>query len=1620
MKSTWFSPMKSVCNTGLVLSAIAVVALLCPIALSGQVAYTPNVNNVGLPANGVFSGGSIDSVQLQNGNLHVDIPLLHLPGIGMDTDIHFVYDNQLFNMTTVNYGNTQLTMTWEQISMGRNGFAQVSDPLQGVLKAGTHQESWNCSVAHEYRSGGPYTHIDYMAFTDSNGTGHSFPIYGYESYYYDPENNPNCKPADDYPANSYSGDATGYNLNISTADGHVVSLTDKHGTQYTLGSGVTSGDVGATVVSLQPPNPGLVFTNTPTSIGPTELNYQQVIKVEDSDGNTISRGTQCQSGTYCFIDTVGRTIVEAGGPGGLNIPYMAGEANVNEPGTISYLDQNGTTQTITINYSPYALDLPSLPCNPVVCGVLIETPVSAVVVNLPTSIILQNGDTYTIQYKTDGDAGCNPGTTLGCTLGEISSITLPTGGIISYTWSGLVGHPGKIYGREVLSRTVTANGQSSTWRFTGGTVTDPNMNDTVYTFDWTGGAASANSDCRGPVGSAVVTQEVSYNGPQSANNPIDTRNITYAFYGSSMGYGTYLPTSNVLTWISSGATTETDTTYDNPVPLSAGCPSEGSNVTSRGNVVSKKVYDYGSGAHGALLSNTQYSYWHNQYSAYAAANIADRVSQVSVYDAGNSLVAQTTTNYDGFSQSAQSGLAAPGWTTTHDSGYSSAYTLRGLPTSVTKCSGPSSSPCSASITTYADYNTLGQPTVSTDGRGYSTTNTYSQQSNTFVATTTLPLTGNGITHATTKYTDVNTGLLMEQTDFNNNSTSYTYERLMRPHSIQRPDGGSTRYSYPDPNQVVSVVKEDSSGRKQATTTDLDGLGRTVSVSSTSDAACGLLIVDTKYDLLGRKIAISNPHCLSAQATDGWSRYTYDAIGRLTSKQNPDGTAQHWSFNGNVVNSYDEKQNLWTRTYNAESWLTQVLEPSGGASSTLETDYGYDTLGNLQQVDQWGGAYGSSNDHVRQFSYDAISRLIQGYNPESGWTCYGTTGGAAPDGSNCSSGYDGNGNLLYKTDARGITISYSYDAMNRLLGKTYSDGTPPVALTYDTPGANAIGQLTEAQAGSGSMMAQSLMTSYDPMGRLVSEQQCTPANCPGNTSEAQTRYSLGYQYDFTGFVTQSTNSAGMYSSAAPGYQSLTLTNTPDVAERLTQITSNWSDAYHPSVLFRASSGSGNPGYGPMGLLNATLGVNSLTGTTTGTLVRNYDNRGRTVFEADSGQGPIATTDSTGSITINGAEQQLIETNMGGIASFSIGGQEYTHNGACLDPESNQYTSWCGGQYQQVPDIGWVAVTITTPSGSYTASGGWSVSTDTPTTVASSLASSFNSLGSPAGSLFTATANGNVVTVQALATGPSSDYSYTISNPACYPVGAIGCSDFWAGGSNPKGAFINGTTAGTYYDQGTVTATISGTPVSVNYGACSTASSIASSLASAINSTAGGFVSAIASGQTVSLTSAQGGPSTDWSLSTSVTWDQSDLCRISTCPPGYCQPASCAPSYTVSVDGGASSSGSMTGGSDSSNGVVYSFMIPDQGGFDPVGNLLSVQDSVMGNWSYSYDNLNRLIGGSAASGAYSASPPSSWSYDPFGNRTSGVTPVSSAYASYALPNNQITGGLVQYDAAGNVII
>ena len=60
---------------------------------------------------------------------------------------------------------------------------------------------------------------------------------------------------------------------------------------------------------------------------------------------------------------------------------------------------------------------------------------------------------------------------------------------------------------------------------------------------------------------------------------------------------------------------------------------------------------------------------------------------------------------------------------------------------------------------------------------------------------------------------------------------------------------------------------------------------------------------------------------------------------------------------------------------------------------------------------------------RSFNYDSLSRLSSATNRESGTVTY--------------SSYDGNGNLLTKTDARNVVTSFSYDLLNRITLKSYA-------------------------------------------------------------------------------------------------------------------------------------------------------------------------------------------------------------------------------------------------------------------------------------------------------------------------------------------------------------------------------------------------------------------------------------------------------------------------------------------------------------------------------------------------------------------------------------------------------
>ncbi len=118
--------------------------------------------------------------------------------------------------------------------------------------------------------------------------------------------------------------------------------------------------------------------------------------------------------------------------------------------------------------------------------------------------------------------------------------------------------------------------------------------------------------------------------------------------------------------------------------------------------------------------------------------------------------------------------------------------------------------------------------------------------------------------------------------------------------------------------------------------------------------------------------------------------------------------------------------------------------------------------------------------------------------------------------------------------------------------------------------NSVGRLVKAATSN-----TRTVNSYDALGRIKTQWQCTPANCGTSWFE------LGYVYNQAGGITSYTNSQGV-----------TFTQTFDAAGRLTGVTSSWVDAQHPATLATLDAVNG---YYPHGAIKKMLLGNGLTET-----------------------------------------------------------------------------------------------------------------------------------------------------------------------------------------------------------------------------------------------------------------------------------------------------------------------------------------------------------------------------------------------------------------------------------------
>ena len=711
--------------------------------------------------------------------------------------------------------------------------------------------------------------------------------------------------------------------------------------------------------------------------------------------------------------------------------------------------------------------------------------------------------------------------------GQVASVTMPTGATVSYTYGGNIGSnpyatrlacgnpPGQIpvtgtpvwpYSnlmstRMVTTRTLNLNDGSplQVWTYSSTigsgwasspnagkvTVTDPTpFNDvTVHTFKLVGASGPA------PVCGPYETQTQYYQGSNTSVAPLKSVTTTYSVSGSDYAnptnFSNYISVGvfpqTVTTTLGSGAnavTSQDVNTYDSSPPHSFGTYQDylgNTHPFSFGQLLKFTESDWGaagSSTPGPILRTTFHTkLWQSNWNYYAA-NLID--------------LACLDTVFSGSYAPLQPSCTAPAPPAAQVSQSTYAYdqspsptSARGNLTSVTRWLSGGTSPVYKTV-----YNTSGMKTQKIDPLGNTTTTTYDgtglypqeiQYPSTTYGTTTT-------THIEYPAYDSNTGELLTHTDENGNITTFTYDNMRRRIELVPPTtGGTVWYCYTDEGYVlpagsggtscaqaagppyeVVVTEQITSSLNKELTYVVDNLGRLAQTQLNTDPSGTTYSVIT-YDALGRKASEYNPTRCSTpttncgEATWGVTSYAYDAINRMVSAAEPDNSIVSTSYSGNNTTVTDEVGNQRTTTTDGLGRLTVVVEAPNNTSYDYVTDYGYDALGDLLSVNQKGGSTNSANWRTRTFVYDSLSRLTSATNPESGTIGYSylNSGGAlcAGDASAVCTKTAPSPNQI-STGTKTVATTYAYDALNRLTGKSYSDTytvnpvTSSVAYGYD--------------------------------------------------------------------------------------------------------------------------------------------------------------------------------------------------------------------------------------------------------------------------------------------------------------------------------------------------------------------------------------------------------------------------------------------------------------------------------------------------------------------------------------------------------------------------------------------
>jgi RHS repeat-associated protein len=735
--------------------------------------------------------------------------------------------------------------------------------------------------------------------------------------------------------------------------------------------------------------------------------------------------------------------------------------------TFTYTAPSGATPSYTMKYGTYTVQT-NFGCS----GVTDFGPTIEYLVN---EIDLPDGSKYLFTYEgTPGHSGNY--------TGRLASVTLPTSGTITYTYTG--GSSGHIMcadgSASGLQRQIYDGTNTNTWTYsrsgtvpaTTTTILDPQGNQTVSNFS---GLYETQSQVYQGTSTLLETLLICYN-----NNFSNCATATVTTPITKRDVYTTLPN------LANPALSET--TYD-----------------SFGDLTEDKEIDFVPNTNGSpYLSDTIIGWSYvNTVNAYRQTT--------TVKNNAGTIVSQTSITFDVGTPQATSGT--PQHTTPAGA--------RGNPTTISYLIQGSTN----LNKTFTYYDT-GNVMTAKDVNGAQESITYGACGNSFSTSINEPL---SLSRSMTW--NCSGGVETSATDENGKTVSaaYTDPYFWRPSSTTDQLGNQTNFTYTGQTQIESAMNFNGATSTSDALVTLDGLGRAhINQTKQGQSSSTYDSVETDYDALGRPYKVTVPYNASAgqlcSGTCNANTTTYDALGRpLTVTDAGGGTVSYTYSQNDIYQSTGPAptgENVKRRQleYDGLGRLTSACEITGatGSGSCAQnsgqigywTKYTYDANGNLTGVTQ--NAQSTGSQQTRSYSYDDLSRMTAETNPESGTTTY-----VYDSSSTCNGGSNFPGDLTEKHDAAGNLTCFFYDILHRLYTVWVPSGPGQSGISgckrffYDNTNgtlgskpsgvsvSNTLGRLTEAETDTCAwpVTQSSLLTdewfSYTARGQTSDAYESTP-------------------------------------------------------------------------------------------------------------------------------------------------------------------------------------------------------------------------------------------------------------------------------------------------------------------------------------------------------------------------------------------------------------------------------------------------------------------------------------------------------------------------------------------------